>query len=113
ELTQDELAKRSGKPADYVARLVDLAIIAPRSEGGFRPTDIQRVRLIDALARSGIRLEDPGRPVRSGALSFAFVDFLFDRKGNLPETFEEVCARFGWSMDFVERVYEVFGLPIP
>ncbi|HEX6263034.1 MAG TPA: adenylate/guanylate cyclase domain-containing protein [Actinomycetota bacterium] len=114
DLTKAELSQRSGKPPEYIDRLVELGILTPLSDGSFRSADIQRVKLIDALVRSGIRLEDLSRAVRSGNLSFAFVDLLFtEPKGYLPKTYEDACTEYGWTMDFVQRAYEVLGLPVP
>jgi adenylate cyclase len=66
------------------------------------------------LERSGIRLEDLGRTVRSGQLSFAFLDLLFtEPKGYSTKTYRDMCAEHGWTMEFVERIHEALGLPVP
>jgi adenylate cyclase len=114
DLTQVGLAERSGSSAERIDVLVELGILTPHSDGSFRPTDIQRVKLIDEIERSGIRLQDLGRAVRSGQLSFAFLDLLFtEPKGYSTKTYADVCAEFGWTMEFVERIHEAVGLPVP
>ncbi len=114
QLSRVELAERSGSSPERIDRLVELGVITPQADRSFRPADIQRVKLIDALERSGIRLEDLGRAVRSGRLSFAFLDLLFtEPKGYSAKTYQDVCAEYGWTLEFVERIHEALGLPVP
>jgi adenylate cyclase len=114
QLSKVELAERSGISPERIDGLVELGIVSPQADRSYRPADIQRVKLIDALERSGIRLEDLGRAVRSGRLSFAFLDLLFtDPKGYSTKTYKDVCAEYGWTMEFVERIHEALGLPVP
>lgn len=114
QLTRVELAERTGSRPERIDGLVELGILTPLADGSFRPADIQRVKLIDALERSGNLLEDLGRAVRSGHLSFAFLDLLFtEPKGYSTKTYKELCAEYGWTMEFVERIHEALGLPVP
>jgi hypothetical protein len=114
DLTREALVQRSGSSREHIDGLVELGIVTPRADGSFRPADIQRVKLIDALVRSGIRLDDLGHAVRSGHLSFAFLDLLFtEPKGFSTKTYKDVCMEYGWTMEFVERIYEALGLPVP
>jgi hypothetical protein len=64
QLIRVELAKRSGTSPERIDALVELGILTPQADGSFRPADIQRVKLIDALERSGILLERGARSVR-------------------------------------------------
>ncbi len=113
-LTRVELAERSGSSPERIDVLVELGILTPQADGSFRPADLQRAKLIDALDRSGILLEDLGRAVQSGHRSFAFLDLLFtEPKGYSTKTYKELCAEYGWTMEFVERIHEALGLPVP
>ncbi len=113
-LSIDTLADRSAASAEHVERLVQLGILTPNADGSFRPSDIQRVKMVDALVRSGIASEDIGRAITSGHLSLAFLDLLFtEPKGYSARTYRDLCAEFGWSMEFVERIHEALGLPAP
>jgi adenylate cyclase len=113
-LSNDALAERSGASPAHIERLVELGILSPYTDGSFRPSDIQRVKMIDALERSGISVEDIGKAVTSGHLSFAFLDLLFtEPKGYSAKTYRDICAEYGWSMEFVERIHEALGLPAP
>ena len=77
QLNRLELAERSGSSPERIDRLVEQGILTLQADGSFTPADIQRVKLIETLERSGIQVEDLGRAVRSGRLSFAFLDLLF------------------------------------
>lgn len=113
-LTRVELAERSGSSAERIDELVEQGILGPQEDGWFTPADIQRVKLIDELQRSGTRVEDLGRAVRSSQLSFAFLDLLFtEPKGYSAKTYRDVCAEYGWTMEFVQRIYEALGHPVP
>ena len=112
-LSEAELAERSGATAEHIARLMELGILAPQG-GAFRTSDIQRVKLIEALERSGISLEDIGRAITSGHLSLSFLDLLFtEPKGYTSKTYRDACSEYGWTMEFVERAHEALGLPTP
>jgi hypothetical protein len=62
-LASVELAERSGGSTEHIDELVELGILTPQAKGSFRTADIQRVKPIETLERSGILLEDLGRPV--------------------------------------------------
>jgi adenylate cyclase len=110
----DILADRSAASVAHIERLVGLGILTPLPDGSFRASDIQRVKMVDALDRAGIAMEDIGRAITSGHLSLAFLDLLFtEPKGYSPKTYRDLCAEYGWSMDFVERMHEALGLPTP
>jgi hypothetical protein len=53
ELSGEELGVRSGVTAQQLRRLVELGIIIPMPRGRFRPPDIQRLRVVDTLAKAG------------------------------------------------------------
>jgi adenylate cyclase len=60
--------------------------------------------------------EDVGRAIASREFSFAFVDALFPTTSSagLSEIdFDELCRRFGFSMEFLQDVYGGLGLPQP
>jgi adenylate cyclase len=113
-LRRVDLAEQSGCSLELVDGLVEQGILTPREGGSFTPADIQRVKLIGELGRSGVQVEDLGRAVRSGGLSFAFLDLLFtEPQGYSTKTYADLCAEYGWTMEFVERIHEALGLPVP
>src|SRR5438270_8712394 len=115
ELSAEQLASRAGASAEEIERFARLGILS-RDAAPFRPPDVTRVRLLRALDRSGVAVDDIGRAIGSGQFSFAFVDALFPTAGNAALAdvdFEEMCRRFGFPMDFVQDVYAGLGLPQP
>jgi hypothetical protein len=61
ELSGEELVDRSGATAQQLRRLVDLGIITPTA-GPLPRSDIQRIRVVDALAEAGFAPEPLGEP---------------------------------------------------
>jgi hypothetical protein len=57
KLSGEELADRSGVTAEQLRRLVELGIITPTPQGCYRPSDIQRIRVVDTLADAGFAPE--------------------------------------------------------
>src|SRR6266487_1640794 len=60
-LSDSDLALRSGTSAERVRLLGRLGILRPAEDGTYGRADINRIRLAEALDRSGMSLEDPGR----------------------------------------------------
>jgi adenylate cyclase len=114
-LSEADLVARSGASAEEIRRMVEAGIVL---EGeGNEPFDtgaIQRVRLAQAIERSGIALEDLGKAIAQGHLSFSFLDLLFAEPVPFTEqTYEELCLDRGISARLVERIHEAVGLPRP
>jgi adenylate cyclase len=113
-ISETQLAERSGVTVEHVRNLSAVGILVAALDGSYRPSDIQRVKLADALEASGISLADIGRAIGAGHLSFSFLDLLFTQPaGYTPKTYRQICEEFGWSTDFIERVHEALGLPPP
>ncbi len=77
ELSAGELADRSGVTAHQLRRLVELGILAPTPQGGYRPSDIQRIRVVDALADAGFAPEQLGQLIATGAYNLDWASVLF------------------------------------
>jgi adenylate cyclase len=115
ELTATELARRCGCMPGEIERYAALGTLS-RPQEPFGPGDVTRVRLLQALERSGVVPEDVGRAIASGEFSFAAVEALLPKPASAAlsdMTFEELCRQFGFSMQFVQDVYAGLGLPQP
>ena len=113
-LSEADLAARSDTTVERLRRLADLGIVARAADGSFLPANIQRVRLADTLERSGVDLDAVGRAIAEGALSFSFMDLMYDRPAAYSDqTYEEAARSHGWTVEFVQRVHEALGLPRP
>ena len=113
-LTQAELAARGGVSHDRVRRLVDLGVVQASEEGMFRPIDVQRIRVAEAFVDSGLAVEDLGRLVAEGHVTFPNLEAIFGEPIAASDTtFAEFAAQVGRDPDLLRRVYTQLGLPQP
>jgi adenylate cyclase len=113
-LTFAGLATAAGSTPEQVRRLVDLGILSERPAGEFSSSDIQRVRLAEALDKAGISLETIAEAISSGNLSFDFVDTLWPTPAPLtPKSLREVAVELGLKSEDLIRMYAMWGLPRP
>lgn len=110
----DDAAQRAGVEPGYLARLVDLGIIA-RDASGFSPGDVRRAMMANSLEEAGIPLDGVAAAMRSGAISLAFLDApAYERLAALsPETFRETSARTGVPLELLTLVRETIGMAQP
>jgi adenylate cyclase len=113
-MTEAELSERAGTTPRRIRRLAEAGIVSAQSDGSYPPSNIQRVRLAEAIERSGVPLEVLERAVADKEVSFSFLDLLFSEPiGYSASTYRQLCDQFGWSIGFVQRVHEALGLPAP
>jgi adenylate cyclase len=114
-LSELALAERTGSSEENVRRLVELGVLTPAgSEEPFELGDVQRIRLAEALERSGMSLEDVGKAIRSGELSLSALDALFPAPAVVSgTTYAELASGLGVEMEAVERLHTGLGLPRP
>jgi len=77
ELSGEELADRSGVTTEQLRRLVELGIITPTPRGRFRPSDIQRIRVVDTLAEAGFASEQLSELIATGAYDLDWARVVF------------------------------------
>lgn len=114
ELTEAELAARSGTTPDRVALLAELGVVEPDERGLFSPIDIHRIRIADAFEESGLAVEDLGRLTRAGHVRFPNLAMTFREPVSVSKTtFAEAVQAAGWDVEVVRRLYGQLGLPVP
>jgi adenylate cyclase len=114
ELTEAELAARSGTTPDRVRRLVELGVVEPDEHGFFSPIDIHRIRIADAFEESGLAVEDLGRLTRAGHVRFPNLETTFREPVPVSQmTFAAAARSAGWDVEVVRRLYGQLGLPVP
>jgi adenylate cyclase len=114
ELSADELADRSGVTAEQLRRLVELGIITPTPQGRFRPSDIQRIRVVDTLADAGFAPEQLSELIATGAYDLDWTSVVYpEPTAQLTTTLEEAAATTGLSEDLAARLYDAWELPRP
>ncbi len=114
-LTQAELAARAGISLEEVQRLIELGVVRPReADASFRPIDVQRIRIAEAFADSGLAVEDLGRLVAEGHVTFPNLEAVFGEPIAASDTtFAEFAAQSGMDPDLLRRVYTQLGLTRP
>jgi hypothetical protein len=96
-LTQSELAARAGVSVDRVQRPAELGVVqASEADGRFRPIDIQRIRIAEAFAASGLAVEDLGRLIAEGHVTFPNLEAVFGEPIAASDT---TFAEFAVSVD--------------
>jgi len=114
-LTQAELAARAAVSLEQVQRLTELGVIQAReADRGFRPIDVQRIRIAEAFAESGLPVEDLGRLVTEGHVTFPNLEAVFGEPIAASDTtFAEFADQIGVDPDLLRRVYTQLGFPQP
>lgn len=114
-LTKADLAARAGVGLDRVERLIDLGVVEPTDrQGGFRPIDVQRIRIAEAFVDSGLAVEDLGQLVAGGHITFPNLEAVFGVPvPSSNTTLADFAAKVGRKPDFLRRVYLQLGLPQP
>jgi adenylate cyclase len=114
ELSAEELADRSGVTAGQLRRLVELGIITPTPEGRYRRSDIQRIRVVDALAEAGFAPEQLGQLIAAGAYSLDWTSVVYpEPTAQTTTTLEQTVAATGLSEGLAGRLYDAWELPRP
>jgi adenylate cyclase len=114
-LTQEELAARAAVSIDLVQRLTELGVVQQReADAGFRPIDVQRIRIAGAFADSGLAIEDLGRLVTEGHVTFPNLEAVFGEPIAASDTtFAEFADDVGLDPELLRRVYTQLGFPQP
>jgi adenylate cyclase len=114
ELSAEELAARSGVTAEQLRRLVELGIIAPMPQGRFRRSDIQRIRVVDALAEAGFVPEQLSELLTAGAYNLDWASVVYpEPTTQLTTTVEQAAAAIGLPQDLAARLFDAWELPRP
>ncbi len=113
--SRENAAERVGVEPSYLVRLVDLGILAPEEPDRFSPGDMRRVMMAKSLEDAGIPLEGLAAGIKSGALSFSFLDAAsYERFAALAsETFRQVSDRTGIPLELLTIVREAIGMAQP
>ena len=114
ELSGEELADRSGVTAEQLRRLVELGIITPTPQDAFRPSDIQRIRVVDALADAGFAPEQLSELIAAGAYDLDWASVVFpEPTAQVTTTLEQTAAATGVPEDLAARLFDAWELPRP
>jgi adenylate cyclase len=108
-------AERAGSSVEELRHLVELGILQPDADGRFSDGDVRRVGIVHSVVAASIPLEALASALRSGDLSFDFID---DPAYSLfasftDETFEELSVRTGVPMHLLVAMREATGSDVP
>jgi class 3 adenylate cyclase/DNA-binding transcriptional MerR regulator len=110
-ISAQELAELVPCSLEQVRRLEDLGILGPHQEDGlFEPAAVHVVRLMDAFEESGVSLDDIGRGVAEGELSFPLGLFL-PEPAAMSKTYVDLGANLGREPELLRRLSRELGLP--
>ena len=112
-LSAAELARAAASSEHRVRRFVELGILEPERDV-FRPPDIQRVRVAEALDRAGTPPEHLGEVIARGGYTFQWVDALFADPSPLSDlTMEQAARDLDVPIGLIERAYTVWSIAAP
>ena len=112
-LAAADLAREAGTAVDRIHRFVELGILEP-TDGAFRPADIQRVRVAEALDRAGTPPEHLGEVIAAGDYTFRWLDTLFADPTPLSNlTIEDASRELDLPIGLIERAYTVWSIAMP
>jgi adenylate cyclase len=106
------LADLAGVTEAEVQRLVDLGILEVRDRAGpFLAADAQKVRLATACEEAGLPMEGIAAAIRSGRLSFAFLEAAPYRRWAVrsSRTYRQVSQETGVPLELLGSFLEAIG----
>ena len=114
ELSAEELAGRSGVTAEQLGRLVELGILTPTSEGRYRRSDIQRIRVVQAMEEAGFAPEQLAQLIAAGAYNLDWTGVIYpEPTAQSATTLEEAVAATGLPEGLAGRLFDAWELPRP
>jgi adenylate cyclase len=112
QLTEDELAARSGVTVERIRELARLGILEP-AEGTYARRDVMRVRVVADLDALGMPADALAGALASGHLSLGYLESAGRRHPRSERTFGEIAEQIDVPFATLERIYVAFGLPRP
>ena len=113
-LAESELAQLAGVSLGRLEQLVRLGILSPQQDGSLRPSDVQIIRIVEALEGAGITAKQISELIRAGEFSFRLTEVAFPEPPTLSsKTLEQAAAELAIPVELVQRRYAASGLPRP
>ena len=111
-LTEPELAERSGATPRTIRRLVELGVLVRREANGpYRLDDVHLVRLMEAFEAAGVDLRVIARGIAAGEVSYENLSLFLSEPAAFSKTYAELSAESGRSPELLRRLVSEFGLP--
>ena len=113
-LTRDQLARAVRVEPSTVDELADWGFLKPDEDGIFKPSDIQRVRAVQAMRSPGIALDQLIEAFRERLFTLQPMDQLYPMPAVVTDTTPaELAASLGLGESDVIRLMTAAGFPAP
>ena len=111
----EEAAARGGVSVDELSRFVALGIIEPGADGRFPSGAVRRASMVHSVVAAGIPLDGLAAAVRSGQVSFEFLDApAYERLSAFSGvTFAQLAKRSGAPVELLMQIREAAGSAVP
>ncbi len=109
ELTLEELSGRTGEPVERLRQWRSLGIVGAEGSEGFRPEDVEKARLIQALLRRGISLEAIARADREQGFLYRYLELMFPGGVSPSYSLAEAAEMLGLDLGLLRRVWATSG----
>jgi adenylate cyclase len=110
-ISAEQIAELVPCSLEQVKRLEELGILGPHREDGlFEPATVHVVRLMAAFDEAGVSLEEIGRGVAAGELSFPLGLFM-PEPAPMSKTYEALGADLERDPELLRRLSRELGLP--
>lgn len=115
DLTRDRLAEMAGVDVGYVDELVGIGALRSHPGDGYRPSDVRRIGIIQALEGAGLPLAAIGTSLSRGDVSLDFVDDpSYDRfAATTSVTFRGLSEETGVPLEVLLTIREAMGSARP
>jgi adenylate cyclase len=110
ELTELELARRLGEPADRVREWQSLGLIGPESGQAYRPEDVQRGRLVQLMLRRGVDIATIVRAEREENLLSRRMEQIYPGGVGRTHSVSEAADLLGLQPELLRRLVDITGL---
>ena len=111
-LTEEQVADRANTTVERIRDLASLGILSPE-DGTFARYEVMRARVVEQLEEKGIDASALAAALRSGNLTFGYLESGGRRLPRSDETFTELAGEMGISFETLRMLYVSSGLPSP
>ncbi|MFB3093559.1 MAG: adenylate cyclase regulatory domain-containing protein, partial [Dehalococcoidia bacterium] len=112
ELMLEELSRSTGEPVERLSQWRSLGLIGAEGGEGFRPEDVEKVRLVQLFLRRGISLEAIADAFKGGLVEGAR-DVLMPAGAGPRFSLEEAAEMVGMDVGVLRRLWDAAGLGNP
>ena len=112
QLTEAQLAERTGTPPDQVRLLVEFGVLRPE-QGMFRSRDLVRLRVLADLKALGVDAHSVAKALSSGYLSLGYLENSALKPPQSELSFSQLADELDIPFSTLEKLYIACGLGHP